>query len=255
MTDPAAGSGGIENLTAELAKTAWSLFQQIEKAGGVFAALKQNLLQEKVAAVRDARDKNIARRKEVLTGASEFPNLHEAPVAVLSATPVQLAPYGESKIYFDPLVPNRLSAPFERLRDLSDRIHAKQGKRPEIFLANLGTAADFTARATFTKSFFEAGGIEAVGSDGYTEPLVLAEAFKTSGAPLVCICSSDRVYAELGVSAAQVLQAAGAKHIYLAGHPGDQETKLRDGGVKEFVYAGGNALATLTAAYANMGVS
>ena len=36
------------------------------------------------------------------------------------------------------------------------------GARPKIFLANLGTIADFTARATFAKNFFEAGGIEAV---------------------------------------------------------------------------------------------
>ena len=39
---------------------------------------------------------------------------------------------------------------------------AKTGARPKIFLANLGTLAEFTARATFAKNFFEAGGIEAV---------------------------------------------------------------------------------------------
>src|SRR5260370_27549013 len=32
-TDPAAGSGGIETLTQALCETAWSLFQDIEKAG------------------------------------------------------------------------------------------------------------------------------------------------------------------------------------------------------------------------------
>ena len=57
----------------ELCEAAWALFQQIEKAGGVFAALEQNLIQNKVAATRAVRETNIARRKEVLTGASEFP--------------------------------------------------------------------------------------------------------------------------------------------------------------------------------------
>ena len=38
----------------------------------------------------------------------------------------------------------------------------RSGVRPKVFLANLGTPADFTARATFAKSFFETGGIEAV---------------------------------------------------------------------------------------------
>ena len=41
--DPAAGSGGIETLTKQLCEAAWSLFQEIEKAGGIFAALEQNL--------------------------------------------------------------------------------------------------------------------------------------------------------------------------------------------------------------------
>jgi len=41
VSDPAAGSGGIEALTRELCDAAWSLFQEVEKAGGVFAALEQ----------------------------------------------------------------------------------------------------------------------------------------------------------------------------------------------------------------------
>src|ERR1700682_4457770 len=49
-SDPAAGSGGVENLTQQLCGAAWSLFQEIEKAGGAFAALEQNLIQRKVAA-------------------------------------------------------------------------------------------------------------------------------------------------------------------------------------------------------------
>src|SRR5712664_423106 len=62
VTDPAAGSGGIETLTQQLCEAAWSLFQEeIEKAGGVFAALEQNLIQRKVAATRAAREANVAR--------------------------------------------------------------------------------------------------------------------------------------------------------------------------------------------------
>ena len=115
VSDPAAGSGGIESLTQQLCEAAWTLFQEIEKAGGVFASLEQSLIQRKVAATRAVREQNIARRKEVLTGATEFPNLHEAKVAVLDARPVVLAPYGEAKFKFDALPPMRLAAPFEAL--------------------------------------------------------------------------------------------------------------------------------------------
>ncbi len=249
VSDPAAGSGGIEALTQALCEAAWSLLQEIENAGGVFAALEQNLIQRKVAATRTVREQNIAKRKEVLTGASEFPNLHEAHVAVLAAKPVVLAPYGEAKFKFDALPPMRLAAPFERLRDRSDEILKTTGARPKVFLANLGTPADFTARATFAKSFFETGGIEAVDTEGFADPAALATAFKASGAVLACLCSSDKVYADKAVPAARALQSAGAKHIYLAGRAGQQEAALRAAGVNDFVFAGGDALTVLQEAY------
>jgi methylmalonyl-CoA mutase len=252
VADPAAGSGGIETLTQQLCEAAWALFQEIEKAGGVFAALTQNLIQKKVAATRRIREANIAKRKEVLTGASEFPNLHEAAVAVLDAKPVELAPYGEARITFDALPPMRLAAPFEKLRDRSDEIWKKTGARPKIFLANLGAPADFTARAAFAKSFFETGGIEAVDTEGFADPALLSGAFKTSSAALACLCSSDKIYADRAIPTAKALQAAGAKHIYLAGRPGEQEAALRAAGVNDFVFAAGDALAMLQDAYKRM---
>ena len=249
VSDPAAGSGGIETLTQQLCEAAWLLFQEIEKAGGVFASLEQSLIQRKVAATRSAREANITRRKEVLTGATEFPNLHEAAVTVLNAKPVALAPYGEAKFKFDALPPMRLAAPFERLRDRSDQILKDTGARPKVFLANLGAPADFTARAAFAKSFFETGGIEAVDTEGFTDPAVLSTTFKASGAVLACLCSSDRIYAQQAAAAAKALQAADAKHIYLAGRPGEQEAALRAAGVDDFIFAGGDALTTLQEAY------
>jgi methylmalonyl-CoA mutase len=78
---------------------------------------------------------------------------------------------------------------------------------------------------------------------------VLAAAFKASGAALACLCSSDKVYAAQAASAANALQAAGARHIYLAGRGGGQEAALRAAGVNDFVYAGGDALAMLQQAY------
>jgi methylmalonyl-CoA mutase len=77
----------------------------------------------------------------------------------------------------------------------------------------------------------------------------LAAAFRASGAALACLCSSDKVYAGQATAAAKALQAAGAKHIYLAGRPGEQETALRAAGVNDFIFAGGDALAALQEAY------
>ena len=251
VSDPAAGSGAIEALTGQLCEAAWPLFQEIEEAGGVFAALQQGLIQSKVAATRAMREQNIARRKDVLTGATEFPNLHEIPVTVEDVKPVASAPSSEA-IMFDALAPMRLAAPFEALRDRSDQTLKERGVRPKVFLANLGSAANFTARATFAKSFFETGGIEAIDSEGFADPAALAAAFKASGAALVCLCSSDQVYAREAEAAAKALQKASAKHIYLAGRPGDREALLRSAGVGEFIFAGGEVLAALEDAYRRM---
>ena len=248
VADPAAGAGGIEALTQQLCDSAWTLFQEIEKAGGAFAALQAGVIQAKVAAVRAARDADIAKRKNVVTGVSEFPNLNEATPDVLAPAPAPIQ-HAKEAIAFEALGPIRLAESFEALRDRSDILQKKTGKRPQVFLANLGKPSDFTARATFAKSLFEAGGIAALDSEGTTDPAALASAFKASGARLACICSSDAVYAEHAAMAAKALQEAGAKHIYLAGRPGDKETEFRAAGVGDFVFAGGNALAMLNAAY------
>ena len=56
VSDPAAGSGGIEALTDDLCRAAWALFQRIEKVGGVATALVSGSLQKQVAETRMARE-------------------------------------------------------------------------------------------------------------------------------------------------------------------------------------------------------
>jgi methylmalonyl-CoA mutase len=77
----------------------------------------------------------------------------------------------------------------------------------------------------------------------------LAAAFKASGAALACLCSLDKIYAGQAIPAAKALQAAGAKHIYLAGRASEQEAALRAAGVNDFIFAGGDALTVLQEAY------
>ena len=252
VSDPAAGSGGIEGLTKQLCESAWALFQEIEKAGGIFTVLRQGLIQKKVAAARRVREANIARRKEVLTGASEFPDLREAQVAVEDVKPTPSPAQADVSIKFEPLSPMRLAVPFERLRDRSDEILKTTGKRPRVFLANLGRPSEFTARATFAKSFFESGGIEALDSEGFSDASTLASAYQASGADLVCLCSTDKVYATQAANAAGTLQIAGAKHIYLAGTASGPQAAFRTAGVDTFIFAGADALAVLQEAYRQM---
>jgi len=250
VTDPAAGAGGLEDITERLCRAAWTRFQEIEQAGGAWAALEQGVIQNKVAAARADRQTAVARRKDAITGTSDFPDVTEVPVSVLDVPPVPLPPLAAPT--FEPLPCIRLAEPFEELREASDRMLARTGARPKIFLANLGTPAEFSARAAFAKNFFAAGGIETRSSDGAAAGEGLIEAFKVSGAKLACLCSSDEIYAREASAAARALRRSGAL-VWLAGQPGAQEPALTRAGVSAFIFSGCDALATLRAAHAMIG--
>jgi methylmalonyl-CoA mutase len=252
VVDPAGGSWYVERLTDQLARGAWAWFQEIERAGGQRAALGSGLVAERIAENWAKREVNLARRREPVTGVSEFPNLGERPVI---RDPAPARPGGG-------LPRVRRPAAFEALRSRSDAILAETGARPQIVLAALGPAAVHTARSSFAGHLFQAGGIETPLSDdaggSKTEPPdigALAEAFTARGARAACICSSDALYAEHGEAAAAALKTAGARYVVLAGRPGDREEAYRSAGVDAFVYAGCDAVAALTAVYDEIGAS
>ncbi len=239
VADPAAGSGAIEALTDALCQTAWWFFQKIETAGGAAEALQTGLIQRVVARVRAEREANVARRKDTLVGTSDFPDLAEDKVAVLAQSRLASLSTNDAA-----LAPIRLAEPFERLRDRSDAHLAKHGARPKVFLACLGRAADFNARASFAKSLFESGGIEAVQANGDN----LAKRFKESGAKLACLCSSDKVYEREAETIAKALVQSGASRVYVAGKPANKAA-LEQVGISTFLHQGCDTLQILNAAY------
>jgi methylmalonyl-CoA mutase len=248
VADAAAGSGAVEDLTDQLCGAAWTLFQEIEASGGAAAALENGTIQNKVGAVRARRQAAVASGKDALTSATIFPAIDEARVTVLERTPPHpSAPKRPTTVSWSPLLPIRLAEPFEALRDVSDRILAEFGARPKVFLACLGTEAEFTPRATFATNFFAAGGIAAVCNT--SDASAIASAFASSGAKLACLCAVDKTYESEAANAAAALKAAGARHVYLAGRPAAIEPALRSAGVQSFIYEGCDALAVLEAAH------
>ncbi|MFE7835980.1 methylmalonyl-CoA mutase family protein [Streptomyces sp. NPDC057474] len=229
VIDPAGGSWYVERLTDELAHAGWEFFQWIERIGGHATALRSGRLGQDLANTWEARSNKLAKRREPVTGVSEFPHLAEKPVV---RRPAPEPPSGGL-----PRV-SRDEA-YEALRARSDAHLAATGSRPRIHLASLGPAAAHTARTTFAANLFQAGGIEPV-TEG---------TFEESGATEVCVCSSDALYEERAATVAAGLKAAGASHVFLAGRPG-QYTDV-DG----FVFAGCDAVAVLSATLDRMGVS
>jgi methylmalonyl-CoA mutase len=244
VEDPAAGAGAFEDIGAALCAKAWSLFQDIERDGGIAGSLQSGALKDAIADVRARRAARIARRQEPITGTSEFASIQEADITVLAPLSAQASwtrGHGLAAI--------RTAEPFEHLRERADAIKTATGAFPKIFLANLGPVAAFSARATWARNFFEAGGIEALASEGFVTPDAAAKAFAQSGTRLACICSSDAIYAEQGVACAQALKQSGAQWIGLAGKPrdlpGELEADLRNAGVSGFAFSDCDAVSTL----------
>jgi methylmalonyl-CoA mutase len=239
VVDPAGGAWYVEQATAELAQKGWASFQELEAEGGIVAALQSGLIQGQIAAVAEQRAKSIATGKFELTGVSAFPLLGADGITV---HPRQAAPAIEGALAVRPLAPVRLGAAFEALRDAADAAKVA----PQVFLASLGEIADHTARSTWVKNMLASGGIASVASDGYASAEAVASAFKASGARVAVIASSDALYASLAEATARALKAAGASHVAMAGRPGDHEAAYRAAGVERFIFAGQDAVATLT---------
>lgn len=290
VIDPGGGSWFLDQLTEQLADKAWEIFQEIERQGGMLAALQSGAVAEQIDAAYAPRAKDIARRKEGITGVSEFPDITEQRVIHPPPDPADLLGAARARIenarktdetfsglaagtaamieaaangatigqmaralgFHDepteaiaPLEPRSFAEPFEELRDASDAWQAAHGQRPRVFLANMGPVAHHTARATYSKNFFEAGGFEIIGSDGFADAGAAAAALSESGARIAVICSSDKLYAEIVPDTAAKLKKAGARSVVLAGYPGDNEQAWRAAGVDRFIFMKCNVLETL----------
>jgi methylmalonyl-CoA mutase len=254
VLDPAGGSFAIEKLTAEMAATAWRLFQDIEAAGGMAAALTGGRVQDDIAKVAEARRQRLASGRLEMTGVSAFPRLGDDGVKV-TPWPTAPAALAGGAARAKPLAAARLAEPFEAFRDAADAHAARTGTAATIFLVCLGDLAAYGARATWITNFLAAGGIAAAQSEPLSDAQAAAAAFVASGAGIACLCAADPVYANLGAATATALKSAGAQRIYLAGRPKDLEAKLTAAGVDRFIFAGGDALATLAGLHKALGIA
>jgi methylmalonyl-CoA mutase len=229
VVDPAGGSWYVEQLTEDLAQAAWKWFTELEAAGGILPALDRGLVAERIDATWQARQTRIARRKDPITGVSEFPNLTEELPERVPAPEIAGG-----------LLPRRhYACLFEDFRDRADAHERATGARPAVFFATLGSISAHTARASFAGNMFAAGGIANITSGTTLEPAEIAQAFRDSGLTVACLCSTDKIYAEHAAAVAGALKEAGATKVWLAGKPGDHE------GVDSYLYLGCDAAAVV----------
>lgn len=83
VCDPSGGSWYVERLTDELCEQAWTILGEIERRGGMARALSEGWVAGAIAKASEPRAKNIATRRDVVVGVSDFPNLGEQPTRAM----------------------------------------------------------------------------------------------------------------------------------------------------------------------------
>ncbi len=204
-------------------------------------------------ALTDAIDKisNLDEKEWVSRGADAL-GAGSAALETLSA----LRQPAESLPAVSPLASYRAAEPFEKLRDRSESFLRRTGKRPRVFLANLGSPAQYKARAEFATGFFEAAGFAVESPEGFSSPQAAATAAAASAAPVVVICSSDETYPEQVPPLIQALRNAGSDAVaVLAGYPKESVNALKNAGVQEFIHLRANAIDVLSRIQQRTGVA
>lgn len=244
--DPAYGSHSMESLTESIARQAWSTFQTIEAAGGVFDALESGMVAGLIDSDVESRRESHRRRRHTIVGVSDFADVSEKPDA---REPVSAGENDEAHSGLRDWEPDLVCEPIERYRDADEfesivaRTQVEGIEMPKVFLANLGPPSEHSARSGFAKRYFDAIGLPYKDTEGFDSPDTILKAFEASDARAAAICGTDVRYEELAASLASKLESQAEVIVYF-GNPGARREELGSAGVTHFAYLGFDAVAT-----------
>jgi methylmalonyl-CoA mutase len=203
VIDPAGGSWYVEDLTEQVAVKAWAWFQEIERSGGLRAALAAGIVSGRLAASRDRRRDALARRREAVTGVTEFPLIGETLLSRPAAARPADGAGGLPRI--------RWSQWHEELRDRAD-VHAlATGSPPVLTLAPLDAARASAARAGQVAALLAPAGITTI-----TAGAAPGHGAAPGQASVVVVCGSPDASADEVREAVDRARAQGASTVVVA---------------------------------------
>jgi methylmalonyl-CoA mutase len=209
VIDPAGGSWYVENLTEALAQRAWAWFQEIERSGGLSAALRRGMVADRIATSRDARRASLAHRREAVTGVSEFPMIGEALLERPAGGEHRQASGGLPRI--------RWAQWHEELRDRADTYTQVSGTPPTVMLVPVGTPKAAASRAAAVTALLAPAGIAAVAADpGGPGPVPGGPVPGPAGPAVAVVCCAGDASSDDVNAAVARLRAAGASRVILA---------------------------------------
>ena len=242
VVDPAGGSYYIETLTCSIATQAWKVFNEVEDNGGFYEMLKKGEIQAKVNESGVKRHLDVARRKEILLGTNQYPNVNEMALDKIKKEGCtcgcgcgEAADGAVEYLNFD-----RAASQFEQLRLDTERA----ANRPKVFMLTIGNLAMRLARAQFSGNFFGCAGYEIIDNNGFATVKEGIDAAIEKGADVVVLCSSDDEYAQYAPEAFKELD--GRAEFVVAGAPACMD-ELKAQGIENFIHVRVNVLDTLVA--------
>lgn len=235
VSDPAAGSYYIENLTDSMGEKAWGLFSEVESKGGFRKSFESGWVQQLVLESRNKKIQTSSSGRGKLLGTNAFPNFNEAILDTLKEKEEEAPIEGT----VTPLNPFRISSLFEEVRLQTEQ----SDKRPRVLLFKYGNPAWVTARAAFSGNFFACSGYEILDQAAFPSVEEGIQAAKSSDADVIVLCSSDKDYADYAPSVAKAF--AEKAMVVIAGNPTEAIDSLKEAGINHFIHVRSNLLETL----------
>ena len=237
VVDPAGGSYYVETLTVSIAREAWKLFLDAEAQGGFFKLVAEGKVQDAVNESCKKRHTDVARRKEILLGTNQYPNINEMAAGKIQISESCSCGCAEQKGEHA-LCGKRAACDFEELRLATEAA----ANRPKVFMLTIGNLAMRLARAQFSTNFFGCAGYEIIDNLGFNTVQEGIDAALSKESDIIVICSSDDEYATLAPEAFKYLD--GRAEFVVAGAPACTD-ELMAAGIKDFVHVRCNVLDTL----------
>ena len=239
VIDPAGGSYYVETLTVSIAQQAWKLFLDVEENGSFFKQVNEGLVQKAVNASCEKRHTDVARRKEILLGTNQYPNINEIAHDKIEGAACGCG-CGCDHEHEDNggLLNKRAATDFEALRLQTEAWPV----RPKVFMLTIGNLAMRLARAQFSSNFFGCAGYQIIDNNGFKTVEEGIDAALAQDANVIVLCSSDDEYAEYAPAAFKYLN--GRAEFVVAGAPACMDD-LKAQGINDFVHVRVNVLDTL----------
>ncbi|MBV5330706.1 MAG: methylmalonyl-CoA mutase subunit beta [Chlorobium sp.] len=238
VSDPARGSCYIEQMTRELSRSAWSLFRDIETAGGLNNARKSGMIDSLIRKTSEKRVASINTRSKTIVGVNRYPG---------NLTIQQEENLSEIRTILEKRTEGNESGAFELLRINTIMNKTKTGHHPAVFFWMQGDTATSFRQAAFAEDFFRCGGFDIAGSAQLVPEESSFQTVLDHKPAVLVLCIAEKDPCSSAETIARNLHTLDPELLMvMAGKPPQDPEPLFRAGIDSFIHTGVNIIDHLT---------